>query len=84
MIWKLTTERSERVRPYFAKLRGNVNQPADCSVLKSSNLIIYRQVLPALCVVPQRTAVNNRIETALKINCEAKTVWNKSTNTDTV
>ena len=73
---------TERVRPYFAKLIGNVNQP-DCSVLKSSNLII-RQVLPALCVVPQRTAVNNRSETAVEINCEAKSVWNKSTNTDTV
>ena len=49
MISKLMTE---RVRPYFAKLIGNVNQPADCSVLKSSNLII-RQVLPSFCVVPR-------------------------------
>ena len=75
---------TERVRrsPYFAKLIGNVNQP-DYSVLNSSNLII-RQILPALYVVPQRTVVNNRSETALKINCEAKSVWNKSKNTDTV
>ena len=77
---------TERVRrsPYFAKLIGNVNQP-DYFVLNSSNLII-RQILPALFVVPLRTVVNNRSETALnlKINCEAKSVWNKSTNTDTV